>query len=162
MAIASADLIGLPGRALTLASIAHEGQKRRDKKTPYITHPIRVASQFSDPVLQAIGYLHDTIEDTPANKEIFNFFGIPDRVYDAVIALSMTKYETYTTYLIRVRLDDLARQVKVADIYDNLNDSPTAKQRAKYDVALRFLQVPRCRDGASIEQLEVELAGIKP
>ena len=50
--------------ARALATKAHEGQT--DKAgLPYITHPERVALRMESPELQVIGWLHDTVEDTP-------------------------------------------------------------------------------------------------
>jgi (p)ppGpp synthase/HD superfamily hydrolase len=50
------------------AAIAHQGQYRKDKKTPYIVHPARVASLVSmsctnrDTVICS-AWLHDVLED---------------------------------------------------------------------------------------------------
>lgn len=70
-------------RAETFARWAHEGQTRSDKKTPYISHPERVANILrydhgilNDEIL-AIAWLHDTIEDCDVAKDdIEKFFGI--------------------------------------------------------------------------------------
>jgi len=57
-------------KALAFAVKAHEGQFRKDGKTPYIVHPIGVAERLmrwgiddSNPIIAA-AYLHDTLEDT--------------------------------------------------------------------------------------------------
>lgn len=60
-------------KALTFATKAHEGQFRKTKDIPMITHPIRVAeilkeAGFSEEVIAA-GYLHDTVEDTDITLE---------------------------------------------------------------------------------------------
>ncbi len=69
--------------ALELATEAHEGQFRNDKKTPYITHPIAVADGVfksfnnlgdTNPlfhfryIAKGIAFLHDTAEDVEAYK----------------------------------------------------------------------------------------------
>ena len=62
-------------RALELASLKHRDQRRKDQeKSPYINHPIAVASLLTQhgvtdatAILAAI--LHDTIEDTKTTRE---------------------------------------------------------------------------------------------
>jgi guanosine-3',5'-bis(diphosphate) 3'-pyrophosphohydrolase len=67
-------------KALHFATKAHEGQFRKTKETPMISHPIRVAkilqeSGFPEEVVIA-GYLHDTVEDTFVTlEEIKNEYG---------------------------------------------------------------------------------------
>ena len=58
-------------KALVFAMKAHEGQFRKDGKTPYIVHPIDVAERLSSwglgrlaDTLMSAAYLHDTLEDT--------------------------------------------------------------------------------------------------
>jgi guanosine-3',5'-bis(diphosphate) 3'-pyrophosphohydrolase len=58
----------LKKEALTFATTAHAGQKRKNSRDDYITHPIRVAERleregFSEELVCA-GYLHDVVEDT--------------------------------------------------------------------------------------------------
>lgn len=60
-------------KALQIASMAHEGQYRKNTKIPYIAHPVAVGM-----ILQKAGYreemiaagiLHDTVEDTDLTME---------------------------------------------------------------------------------------------
>ena len=54
-------------KAIFFATKAHEGQMRKMTNTPYILHPIEVASIIStitdDQDIMAAGVLHDVIED---------------------------------------------------------------------------------------------------
>ena len=61
--------------AKTLATSAHEGQT--DKAgLPYITHPERVAARLDTPEAKVVGWLHDTVEDTPLTiRDIEAAFG---------------------------------------------------------------------------------------
>lgn len=45
------------------ATVAHKGQFRKDKITPYIVHPARVASNFSNFIVISAAWLHDVLED---------------------------------------------------------------------------------------------------
>ena len=60
-------------KALKIASIAHMHQLR-DEGTPYIEHPVRVASRFkTDDILQVISLLHDVLEDSGLIKMLTQF-----------------------------------------------------------------------------------------
>lgn len=67
-------------KAITYATIKHEGQKRKGTDIPYIVHPMEVMQiltelQCTEKVIIA-GILHDTLEDTNATpEEIKNLFG---------------------------------------------------------------------------------------
>jgi guanosine-3',5'-bis(diphosphate) 3'-pyrophosphohydrolase len=59
---------------LALAEQAHEGQFRRDGKTPYIKHPLAVAQilkdyNFTKNTLLAAAFLHDVVEDTEYTED---------------------------------------------------------------------------------------------
>lgn len=60
-------------QAKLFAEKAHQGQKRKNSNTPYITHPIRVADRLKKAgcceALICAGYLHDVVEDTPITIE---------------------------------------------------------------------------------------------
>jgi (p)ppGpp synthase/HD superfamily hydrolase len=60
-------------KALQIASMAHEGQYRKNTKIPYIAHPVAVGmilqkSGYRDEMVAA-GILHDTVEDTDITME---------------------------------------------------------------------------------------------
>ena len=75
----------------------HEGVFRRDKVTPYITHVEDVVRRVigrhgRNPVLEAIAWLHDTLEDPNAGGgylflQDLKDLGFPSRVTDAVVLL---------------------------------------------------------------------------
>jgi (p)ppGpp synthase/HD superfamily hydrolase len=55
-------------KALQIASLAHEGQYRKNTNIPYIVHPVAVGmilqkAGYRDEMIAA-GILHDTVEDT--------------------------------------------------------------------------------------------------
>lgn len=85
---ARSDLVA---QAYELAASAHEGQRRKDNGTPFITHPVTVAdllhdSGFGDEVIAA-ALLHDVVEDTEMDSgELTRRFG--GRVAELVEALS--------------------------------------------------------------------------
>lgn len=133
--------------AETLACRAHAGQTRRDGRTPYISHPARVAArvgretagkEWHDDAVAA-AWLHDVLEDTHLTSANLRENHVPERVVQAVQRLTRLPQIPYDEYLSHLAMDPIARQVKIADILDNLGDDPTPKQVSKYARALNFL-----------------------
>jgi guanosine-3',5'-bis(diphosphate) 3'-pyrophosphohydrolase len=122
--------------AVSYASRQHEGQRRKDGTTPYVSHVVRVAfivqrlfgHDDADMVTAAV--LHDTLEDTRSDfDEIAERFS--PRVAKWVAALSKDKRleesEREDAYLKQLLSADWQVQVcKLADIYDNLLDMDSA------------------------------------
>jgi guanosine-3',5'-bis(diphosphate) 3'-pyrophosphohydrolase len=120
-------------RAASFAARAHEHQVRKDGRTPYFAHTARVALIVShvfgctDEAALAAAYLHDVIEDTPADyDEIKSGFG--KSVADCVAALTknmiMEERARERDYEARLRAADWrARLIKLADQYDNYSDA---------------------------------------
>jgi len=124
------------------ASRAHQGQMRKDRKTPYITHPARVAGLvglFNGSHVAIISaWLHDVYEDCTPEwilKTDEFIAGLPlspgERREIAAIVDAMTKKNTIRGKSARL-LDSLDRinsappeatLVKLCDRIDNLLDS---------------------------------------
>lgn len=119
--------------ARKIAKRAHSFQYRRDGVTPYVTHPERVASRFPDNLdAQAVAWLHDVLEDTSETEVTLLEAGISPKIITAIKILTKTPNRSYADYLISVKTNTLARQVKIQDMLDNLSDSPTEGQIVKY------------------------------
>lgn len=105
--------------AILLATSAHRGQV--DKAgAPYILHPLRVMLSQTDDVRRIAAVLHDVVEDCGiAPDTIRDRFG--DAVADAVVALTRREDEDYDAFIARCAADPIARDVKRADIADNLD-----------------------------------------
>ena len=122
-----------------LARKAHDGQFRRDGKTPYIEHPKAVAETVSDDITKSIAWLHDVLEDTKLTMFDLGLQGIPPEVAIPVEVLTKKEGVSYRNYLANVKQNYRARQVKIADMLCNLTDSPTEKQVKKYKEGILFL-----------------------
>ena len=91
------------------------------------------------------GWLHDTVEDTGLSlPELEKEFG-PETAA-AVDAVSRRTGEEWDAYLLRVKQNPIARQVKISDLIDNSSltrlEKVTIKdveRQAKYNRALKFL-----------------------
>jgi|GEM_PF-634699 len=115
-------------KALEFATMKHKGQKRIGGDD-YITHPLSVAL-----FLYGKGYrgkyvftalCHDLLEDTDASsEEIFECCGRFTR--DAVELLTKSKGIDIQDYLNRIKENEIAYHVKVADRIMNLIDAKKA------------------------------------
>lgn len=127
--------------AVSVACACHFGQ--RDKGgSAYILHPLRVMMQMENEQAMIVAALHDTVEDAInwSVDMVRDQFG--DRVAAAVDALTKRDGEAYDDYLARVKADDLATKVKLADLKDNsdlsrLGRDPTDEDRKRLDKYLR-------------------------
>lgn len=124
-------------KALIFVTKAHAGQVRRNGDN-YIIHPIRVSQEVKTEEQKVIALLHDVIEDTDTEiEEIKEQFGL--KVAQSVCLLTHYKGETYQKYISAMLPDPNAVAVKIADICDNLSDSPTNKAIVKSAEALTRL-----------------------
>lgn len=127
--------------AIILACTAHRRQVDKGG-APYILHPLRVMLAVSGDERRIAAVLHDVVEDCGIDPAtIADRFG--DAVAQAVVALSCGEGEDYDAFIERCARDPIARDVKRADIADNLDLSrlPTITPRdheriAKYRRAL--------------------------
>jgi len=125
-------------RALEIATIYHSNQFRKNGITPYIIHPIRVADKFTDETDKIIAILHDTIEDTNIDPQlILDTFG--QNIFDIINILTHNRGENYFDYINRIKQNIVATRIKIQDILDNLNDSPSKNQTERYNIALKVL-----------------------
>ena len=173
-------------QAAAFAARAHKDQKRKDKETPYFSHPVRVCLVvrhvfgFDDPKMLAAALLHDTIEDTTTDyDDLAEAFG-PD-VANWVAALSKDsrlpndeREEAYCKVL--ATSDWQVKVIKMADQYDNMGDCTTSTPRAarkpsgrcaptsmpSYRTSPRRRESPEARGGSAreigneIEQVKIQ------
>jgi len=133
-------------KALALALKAHAGQKDKADQ-PYILHPLRVMVQMEDSRAKIVALLHDVLEDSEMTLNELSQAGFEDEILQAIDCLTKRDGEDYFAYLERVAQNKLARQVKMADLKDNLDVTrlkeitPADRQRLnKYLKALSFLR----------------------
>jgi (p)ppGpp synthase/HD superfamily hydrolase len=129
-----------PELALIVAIRAHKNQKRIRGEL-YLNHLVRVGEQFESPTMRAAGYLHDIIEDCPNwDYKDLEEAGLYPVVIDLVRVLTHDRAnESYVQYLDRIKDDHMAMQIKLADIKDNLAESPFTSMEDKHELALRYL-----------------------
>lgn len=104
--------------ALAIAKKAHAGQV--DKAgVDYIQHPLYVASQVNTEQEKAVALLHDVIEDSDITAADLFVSGLSNEVVTAVQILTKKKGQSYQEYLGKVKSNNLARVVKLADLKHN-------------------------------------------
>lgn len=131
---------GMYKKALIFATKAHAGQKRTNGNN-YVVHPIRVSQEVHTEKQRVCALLHDVIEDTKVTfSEIETEFG--KDIAETVEALTHRKGESYQDYITRVLQNEDAIVVKIADICDNLSDSPSQRAIEKSAQALERLLTP--------------------
>ena len=132
-------------QALAIAKDAHKGQV--DKAgVDYIQHPLFVASLVEGELAKTVALLHDVVEDSDWTLEDLRKEGLPEEVVQAVGILTKKRNENYEEYILRVKQNPLARQVKLADLQHNSDLSRLAnvtdrdrKRVAKYQKAIAYL-----------------------
>lgn len=65
--------------------------------------------------------MHDILEDTDTTAEDLLEDGIPEKIVNAVKLLTRTSDETYHEYLEKLKPNPIAKELKLADLADNLN-----------------------------------------
>jgi (p)ppGpp synthase/HD superfamily hydrolase len=117
-------------RAIAIAAEAHTGQKSKEGG-PYILHPLRLMMRVDGLDAKTAAVLHDVVEDTPWTLEQLRGEGFSEAVLAAVDSLTHREGEEYFEYVARAGANPLARQVKLADLEDNMNVMRLAQVRDK-------------------------------
>jgi (p)ppGpp synthase/HD superfamily hydrolase len=134
--------------ALAVAIEAHRGQwYPAPEPEPFILHPLRVTLGVSSGMARIVALLHDVVEDSPLTLDDLAERGFDRSVLIAVDCLSRRSGESYADYIERVLTDDLACEVKLSDLADNLSNNrvlpattETLARIERYEDALRVLR----------------------
>jgi guanosine-3',5'-bis(diphosphate) 3'-pyrophosphohydrolase len=120
-------------KAVSFAARAHQGQMRKDRRTPYASHPFRVCLVvrhvfgIDDTATLTAAVLHDTIEDTPTDfDDLAKHFGPQVATWVAALSKDMRLPEDEREAAYKAALAKADWQVKVCklgDVFDNLLDS---------------------------------------
>lgn len=132
-------------RALQIAMSAHEGQVDRACK-PYILHPLTVAASMDTEAGFITALLHDVLEDSDYTAKDLRQAGFPAFIVEALCLLTRDKDEPYMDYIRKIKGNNLARVVKLADLKHNsdlsrlavVTDSDRARAE-KYKQAIKLL-----------------------
>ncbi len=106
--------------AIKIAQKAHAEQVDKSG-TPYIVHLISVMNRCRTEDEKIVAILHDLLEDTPWTAQDLRHENCPERIIEAIIALSKIEGESYQNFIQRVANNPIAQKVKLADLEDNLD-----------------------------------------
>lgn len=104
---------------------AHKGQTD-PAGFPYILHPILVAEKQTEEMATVAALLHDVVEDSDFDIRDLYEFGFPEEAVEAVKALTHKKSEPYDHYIERVKQNQIATAVKLADLEQNMDQDRLA------------------------------------
>ncbi|NBD23244.1 HD domain-containing protein [Paenibacillus glycinis] len=107
-------------RAIAVALEAHEGQLDKGGH-PYILHPLAVMNRVKTMDEKIVAVLHDTVEDSDVTFEQLTEYGFSAAIVAAVRALTRHAAESYDEFVDRAKADPIARNVKIADIQENMD-----------------------------------------
>lgn len=108
--------------AFSIAQSAHMNQQDKGRM-PYLLHPIRVSQKCRTCESKIAALLHDVVEDSSIDLDYLRLKEIPERIVNAVDSLTRRKNESYKEYIVRISLDPIAIEVKIADLEDNMDIS---------------------------------------
>ena len=114
------DYATLLPRAIELAAKAHGTTMNKDG-TPYILHPLRLMMAADGYPAKIVAVLHDTIEDTPLTLSELLAEGFPVNILEALEDVTKREGEEYEAFIERIARNPLAVQVKLLDLYDNID-----------------------------------------
>lgn len=135
----------LTKRALEVSFAAHCNQ--RDKSgVPYVYHPFHLADQMRTEECACVALLHDVVEDGGFTLEDLTRMGFGEVVVGSVAAMTHRPDVPYMDYVLALRDNPVAREVKIADLRHNANlsrlDDVTVRdrrRRLRYLMALALL-----------------------
>lgn len=107
-------------KAIAIAAQAHVDQVDKAGQ-PYILHPLRMMQRLNHPDAQIVAILHDVVEDTPITLDDLRTAGFAVEIVAAVDAVTRRAEERYAQFIERLQDNPLARQVKLADLEDNMD-----------------------------------------
>lgn len=142
-------------KAIIIATKAHSGQVDKGGH-PYILHPLAVMMNVETNVEKIVAVLHDVLEDTELTLNDLESEGFG---YDVLIPLGILtkgKGVSYDDYIKQIAKNNVARNVKIQDIRNNMDLSRIEnlskkdfERNEKYKKALHFLINSYLKDNSS-------------
>ena len=113
---------------------------------PYVFHPFYLATKVDGENETCVALLHDVIEDH-GDKYSFEYLeneGFNKEIIDALKLLTHKKDIPYMDYIVEISKNNIAKNVKIEDLKQNMDSRRTSGEKAKkYDIyvkALEFLE----------------------
>jgi len=107
-------------RAIQIAVNAHIGQVDKAENA-YILHPLRVMMACDSDAARIVAVLHDVVEDTEWTPEMLREEGFDSEILAGLDAVTKREGEEYFDFCRRAAGHPLGREVKRADLHDNMD-----------------------------------------
>lgn len=107
-------------KAIEIAAKNHAGDTDKAGK-PYLLHPLRLMFAVKTEFEMIAAVLHDVVEDTSVTLKDLENEGFHPDVIRAVDALTKKPGESRLEAAKRAAADPIARNVKLADVTDNMD-----------------------------------------
>lgn len=136
----------LSKKAMLIAYHAHRDHVDKGGM-PYIFHPLHLAEQMDTEYSVITALLHDVIEDSDISLEDLKAEGFPEPILEALSLLTHEKQVPYLEYIQRLKGNELARKIKLADLTHNsdvsrlsVQDDSSRQRFEKYQRAIALLE----------------------
>ena len=133
-------------KAMKLCFEAHKNQTDKSGM-PYVFHPFHLAEQMTDETTTIVALLHDVAEDSDYTLQDIEAMGFSKEVITALSLLTHDKSVPYMDYVALIKLNSVAKAVKLADLKHNSDlsrlyviDEKALARREKYLTAIAFLE----------------------
>lgn len=105
--------------AISIALKAHKGQVDKGGN-PYILHPLAVMNRVETIEEKIVAVLHDVVEDTEVTIDQLRETGFSEEILEAINLLTRAKEDSYEEFIDKTLKNRIARNVKIADIKENM------------------------------------------
>lgn len=105
-------------KAIKVMFEAHKDQVDKNGM-PYVFHPFHLAEQMTDENSTVVALLHDVIEDTDYTLKDLKNMGFSNEVCEALFFLKHDDNIPYEKYIEKIKTNNLAAIVKLADLKHN-------------------------------------------
>ncbi|MDT0122429.1 GTP pyrophosphokinase [Paenibacillus sp. RRE4] len=112
--------------AISVALQAHKGKLDKGGH-PYILHPLAVMNRVESMEEKIVAVLHDVIEDSEVTIEELRGLGFSEEILTAIHLLTRSTEDSYEEFIEKTIMNRTARNVKIADIQENMNISRIKK-----------------------------------
>ena len=136
----------LSKKAMLIAYHAHRDHVDKGGM-PYIFHPLHLAEQMDTEYSVITALLHDVIEDSDISLEDLKAEGFPEPILEALSLLTHEKQVPYLEYVQRLKGNELARKIKLADLTHNsdvsrlsVQDDSSRQRFENYQRAIALLE----------------------
>jgi len=107
-------------KAIQIALDAHRGKIDKGG-SPYILHPLRVMLSMETVEEKIVAILHDVIEDSIVTIDDLRAENFSERILEALEPLTKKVHQSYEEYILAIKYNQLAKEVKIADLQDNMD-----------------------------------------